>query len=199
MSTLCYRTSLSRRRLCIRVFRHPAVRQCPFCPPPPPSISTRFSDLSKLVLALGVSGDGGSGVWNVHLLGPIIRGVWCTPDIGVGCDCSGSCTCCGVYLIWLRGCGVSILRHLRTMAGVHTSTSHSGEAMTSGLRIPTGRCGVACGVCGIRQGVGGFSPSGGGGGFFLIAPDRCLPFQQLPLLFLVLLPGGHRYSPEKQW
>ena len=130
---------------------------------PPTSISTGFNDLSRLVLALGVSGDGGSGVWNVHLLGPIIRGVWCTPDIGVGCDCRGSCNCCGVYLIWLCGCGVSILRHLRIMAGVHTSTSHSGEAMTSGLRTPTGRCGVACGVCGIRQGVGGFSSSGGGG------------------------------------
>ena len=43
--------------------------------PPPPSISTRFNDLSRLVLALGVSGDGGSGIWNVHLLGPITRGV----------------------------------------------------------------------------------------------------------------------------
>ena len=42
---------------------------------PPPSISTRFNDLSRLVLALGVSSDGGSGVWNVHLLGPITRGV----------------------------------------------------------------------------------------------------------------------------
>ena len=57
---------------------------------PPPSISTRFSDLSRLVLALGVSGDGGSGVWNVHLLGPITRGVLCTTDMGVGCDCSGN-------------------------------------------------------------------------------------------------------------
>ena len=84
--------------------------------------------------------------------------------MGVGCDCRGSCTCLGVYLIWLCGCGVSNLRHLRIMAGVHTSTSHSGEAMTSGLRSPTGRRGVACGVRGTRQGVGGFSSSGGGGG-----------------------------------
>ena len=136
---------------------------------PPPSISTRFSDLGRLVLALGVSGDGGSGVWKVHLLGPITRGVWCTPDMGVGCDC-GNRNGCGVYLIWLRGCGVSILRHLRTMAGVHTSISHSGESMISGLGIPTSRCGVACGVFGVRQGVGGWSSSGGGG-FFLIAPD----------------------------
>ena len=42
---------------------------------PPPSISTKFSDHNKLILALGVSGDGGSGVWNVHLLGPTTRGV----------------------------------------------------------------------------------------------------------------------------
>ena len=129
---------------------------------PPASISTKFSDRNRLILALGVSGDGGSGVWKVHLLGPTTRGVWCTPDMGVGCDCSGIRDGCGVYLMWLRGSGVPTLRHLRTMAGVHISTSHSGDSMIPGLGIPTCRCGVACGVLGVRQGVGGWSSSGGG-------------------------------------
>ena len=42
---------------------------------PPPSISTKFSDCNRLALALGVSGDGGSGVLNEHLLDPTTRGV----------------------------------------------------------------------------------------------------------------------------
>ena len=75
---------------------------------------------------------------------------WCTPDIGVGCECSGIRGGGGVHLIWLWGSGVPILRHLRVMAGVHASTSHSGDSLIPGLGIPTCRFGVACGVPGVR-------------------------------------------------
>ena len=60
------------------------------------------------------------------------------------------------------------------MAGVHTSTSHRGDAVIPGLGIPTCRFGVACGSL-VRWGVGGHSSSSGGGGGVLPHIPKPMP------------------------